>query len=756
HRAATPDGDRGLEFLLEHIPAALHLVLATRADPSLPLTRLRVQGKIAELHAADLRFSPDEASRFMSETMHIVLPPDQLAQLNERTEGWVAGLQLAALSLRDQASIPDRVADLSSTPRYIAEYLIDEVLERQPPDVQTFLLQTAMLERLSGPLCDAVTGRTDSAAMLARLTQAQLFVTPLDAARTWYRYHQLFADVLCQRLRTTAPDLLEQSHRRAAHWLQQHGMLDEAIQHFLAVPAFEDAATLIEGESDRLVLRGEVAGLVSWARTLPRDVLLRHPHLCVLFATGLFLQGRPPEASAWMDDLERYLRETVQHPVETEGEIATVRAIMLLISGDVDGGAALARQATMQLSPENHLMSGMALWITNMLDLFGEDDISESSRTITEIAEQSIRAGNILVAVMALFTNVSIEISQCRLHRAAQTAREAIRLASDPSGRELPLAAIGYCTLGEIEREWNDLDAAERTLHHALEVGSYLSSPEFVNDGLVSLAMVHAARGRCDEALAVFEEIRRLVQAQQLVTWDVIQMEVMRVRVLIAQGHSVEIARWIDDYRRNWQMERPHRLILLRESQDLALARAALALGQTSELVATLQALSETASRAGRLRNVMEAKMLLARARWMTGDRDAAVCDLDAALTLAAPDGFMRVFLDEGQSMADLLAAYVATHPHSTERTHALKLLAAFGRSIEPSPPFPTPSVTLSQREHDVLQLLAVGYSNEAIAAELVVALSTVKWHVAHIYRKLSVTSRVQAVARAHDLHLIA
>lgn len=755
-RAATPDSDHGLEFLLEHAPAALHLVLATRADPALPLTRLRVQGKIAELHAADLRFSPDEATRFMCETMHVILPPDQLAQLNERTEGWVAGLQLAALSLRDQASIPDLVADPSSTPRYIAEYLIDEVLERQPQDVQTFLLQTAMLERLSGTLCDAVTDRTDSAAMLARLTQAQLFVTPLDAARTWYRYHQLFAEVLCQRLRATAPDVLEQSHRRAAHWLQQQGRLDEAIQHFLAAPAFEDAATLIESESDRLVLRGEIAGLVLWACALPRDILLRHPHLCVLFVIGLFLQGRTPEASTWLDDLERTL-ETSQRLVETQGEIAIVRAILLLLAGDIDGGVALARQATKQIPPENQLMSSLALWLSNILDLFGEDDISELSRTITEIAEQSQRAGNILVAVMALMTKVSIEVSQCRLHRAAQTAREAIQLTSHPSGREPPLAAISYSTLGEIQREWNNLDDAERALRHALDIGSYLNSPEFMNDAIISLGMVLAARGKYDEALATFEEVRRLAQAQQLVSWDIIQMEVMRVRVLIAQENSVEIARWIDDCQRHWQVK-PHHLVLLSEAEDLALARAALALGHASDQLARLLALSETASRAGRLRNAMEAKMLLARIRWMSGERDTALSDLDAALALAAPEGFMRVFLDEGQAMADLLAAYVATRPHTIERTHALKLLATFGRSIAPSPahPSPSPSVTLSQREQDVLQLLAAGYSNEAIASQLVVAISTVKWHVAHIYRKLSVTSRVQAVARAHDLHLIA
>ncbi|HEV8190538.1 MAG TPA: hypothetical protein VGP82_03505, partial [Ktedonobacterales bacterium] len=678
-RAATPAIDQGLTFLIEHAPAPLHLVITTRADPSLPLPRLRAQGRVAELHAADLRFSTDETVRFLRESMQVSLPEDQLARLGERAEGWVAGLQLAALSLRAQAGPPDLGAGNFSTPHYVAEYLIGEVLEHQPADVQAFLLQTSPLERLSGALCDAVAGRTDGADMLAGLMRAQLFVTPLDSSQTWYRYHHLFAEVLRERLRRTAPDLLGTCHRRAAQWMCQHGMLDEAIPHLLAAEAFEEAATLIESESDRLVLRGEIAGMVAWARALPRNVILEHAHLCVLFAAGLFLQGEGSETPTWLDDIERHLAETGARTSEIEGEIAVVRAISLLMAGNLIAGARLAQQAASQLSTKNQLMRGMALWLASILGLVGENDMSVAHRTISEIAEESLQIGNTFLAVMALSTVAVIETYQCRLHDAARTSREAVRLVSSRGKQELPIVAMAYCVLGEIQREWNDFDTAEGTLRHALEIGSNASTREFINDGLVSLALLQAGRGQYDEALATFEEIRHLIRMQQLVQWDLIQMEVARLGVLIAQGNVAEVARWAEWCLHARESDMAAHPGVFREEEDIALARVALAQSHAEEAVALLEDVCPRATRSGRLRSVLVARVLLARAHWMLGEAEATLRELHAALSIAAPEGFMRVFLDEGESMADPLSAYVAARPASHERAHALKLLAAFG-----------------------------------------------------------------------------
>jgi LuxR family maltose regulon positive regulatory protein len=756
HRATSLASDASLAFLIEHAPAALHLVVAARADPALPLARLRVQGRITALHAADLRFSTEEAARFLRETMRVPLAADEVARLDARTEGWVAGLQLAALSLRDQgdqgrqgsqSGVPDLLADLSSTPRYIAEYLIDEVLEHQPVDVQNFLLQTAPLERLTGPLCDAVTGRDDGAAMLARLTQAQLFVTPLDPAQTWYRYHHLFAEVLRERLARTGPAALEGCHRRAAEWLRRQGLIGEAIRHLLAARAFADAAPLIESETDRLVLRGEIAGLIGQVRTLPRDDILTHPHLAVLFAAGLLMQGDTPAASAWLDALERRLVEQGAGSAETRGEVAAVRALVLLFNGDVGGGAALAREAVMQLPPGNHLLRGLALWITNIVGVFGEEDLSAAEHTMAAIATESLHAGNLLVALLALISKADVEMYQGRLHRAAQTCRETLRLAPQAGGQDQLIAAVTYCLQGEIRREWNDLDGAEADLRYAMEIGN----ADIMTEGPISLALVQAARGRFEEALSTFEQI----PLHQLSPWDVTQVEATRVRVLIARGQLAEARRWAEVCRRRRrEHDRIAGLALFHDMEDLALARVTLACGPAGDALAPLEELCERAARAGRMRNVLEGRMLLARARDMLGQRDAALRDLDAALALAAPEGILRVFLDEGAPLADLLAAYVASRPPTRERTQALKLLAAAGRAVVPSEVALPES--LSARELDVLRLLAAGRSNEAIARELVVALSTVKWHVAHIYRKLGVKGRVQAVARARDLRLIA
>lgn len=755
HRAATPASDASLAFLIEHAPAALHIVIATRSDPELPLTRLRAQGRIAELHVADLRFTREESERFLRDTMRVSLPAEQLARLEERTEGWVAGLQLAALSLRDQAAVPDLPADTATTPRYIAEYLIAEVLEHQPADVQAFLLQTSPLERLTGPLCDAVTGRTDSATVLDHLMRAQFFVTPLDPSRTWYRYHHLFAEVLRERLERTAPEVAERCHRRAAEWLRQQGMAGETIRHLLAARAYDEAATLLEGESDRLVLRGEVSGLVAYTRALPHAVILAHPHLCVLTAASLLLSGESSEAAAWLDDLERHVAEMGTSSTEIAGEIIAVRATVTMMTGDFTRGVTQAREALNMLGPQSQLLRGLALWLINVVGMLGDDNLVEVERTVGEMAEESFQAGNMLVGLMALAAQAAIQLYQGALHRAAQTCRDFLRLAPRVDGYELPIAAMAHGLLGEIRREWNDLEAAESDLRQAVAVGTRLGAVEFIDDSLVSLAMVLAARGQPTEALATFEELRHLVLTRQLPSWDMEMLESMRVRVLVTHGRTAEAALWAEASLRGPQEGKASATFsFLRQTEDLTLARVALATGCAGDVLAPMEEVKARAARAGRGRYVLEARMLLARARWMLGDTAAALRELDAALALAAPEGFVRVFLDEGAPLADLLAAYVAARPPSPARAHAVRLLAAFGRAVEPDTvPQAGP---LSSRELDVLRLLASGHSNAAIADELIVAPSTAKWHIAQIYRKLGVSGRVQAVARARDLHLIA
>ncbi len=756
HRAASPANDQALAFFIEHAPAALHLLIATRAEPAFLPARLRAQGRAGTFGAADLRFSAAEADQFLRETMHLALPAAQLAQLAARTEGWAAGLQLAALSLRDHAGTADlAAADLTAPPRYVADYLIDEVLGQQPPEVQAFLLHTSILERLSAPLCDAVTQRHDSAAMLARLMQAQLFLTPLDAAQTWYRYHHLFSEVLRQRLARTDPGAMQHCHRRAAEWLREHGEAGEAIRHFIAAQAFDEAATLIECESDRQILRGEISGLVTLARALPREIVLAHPHLCILFALGLLFQSAGNDAAAWLDALEQAQSATSVLPGTVAGEITVVRSIFRLFDGDFEGSTSLARQALDLLPSDDHLMRVMALWLISIVGMVGDDDLAEVHQRVSAIAEESMQSHNFFVAYIALITEAAAEMYQGRLHQMAQTCREALRLLPSVNGGEIPIASMAYCMLGEIRREWNDLDGAEAHIRRAFAVGLYPSNSELLNDGLLTLALLQAERGQFEEALATCDELAHMIRTRQIASMDLYHQEVIRARVLLMMGRVHEAARWAEDCRRRRGEGDPlQRLSFLREIQDMTLVRIALAEGHAAEVIAPLEAVCGPARHAGRLRNLLEAHMLLARARRHLGEIAAALRELDSSLALAAPENFIRVYLDEGEPMADLLAEYVAQRPPSRERAHALALLAAFGRPV--ASPALTQSPMLSERELEVLRLLAAGRTNDAIAADLVVARSTVKWHVAQIARKLGVNGRVKIIARARELRLLA
>ena len=754
HRAATAESDRGLTFLVEHAPPSLHLILTTRSDPALPLSRLRAQGRLAELRAPDLAFSSEDSQRFLSDTMGVTVSADQLTALERRTEGWVAGLQLAALSLRAQPDDRRLIEQLATTPRYIADYLIEEVVERQPEDVQTFLLLTSPLERLSGPLCDAVTQREDSAVLLNRLMREQLFVTAADPAQTWYRYHQLFAQVLRERLARTAPDTLLEVHRRAARWMREHQMVDQAIAHFLAAQSHDEAAALIEAESERLFLHGETAGLAAWVRALPRSVALAHPHLCALFAVVLILQGESAEAAVWMDDTERALPTENLAAPDINAEISAVRAVLALLVGDLAQSVTLAREAVATLAPSNRILRGLAIWLVSIVGVLGEDDLFEASAALDVAVDETIRSGNLLIAFLALATKAGIELYQCRLNSAMRTSRDALRLMPAGAGRDLPITAIVHGLLGEIQRERNELESADRSLRHAVEIADEMASGEFINDALMSLALLQAARGEHETALTTLDELRRVIRAQQLASWDMIQVDIVRARIQIARGNLAEAEDWARTCLRGRQAGNGQPLPpLMRELEDLTLARVALARGRPDEVIAPLEAIHAPAIAGGRLRNVMEAKILLARARWMSGDAEAAYRDLTDALAMAAPEGIVRAFLDEGERMADLLEGYVSSRGASRERSYAAKLLAAFGRSA-PTDPGAAAGV-LSPRELEVVRLLATGRSNEAVAGELVVAVSTVKWHVAQISRKLGAAGRVQLIQRARELHLI-
>ena len=759
HRAATPAHDHALEFLLEHAPPQVHLVIASRTELALPLHRLRAQGRIGEFHAGDLRFALADAGRFLQESMHMVVSTTQLQTLMQQSEGWIAGLQLLALALRDQVAMGETLAVHAPPLRYITEYLVAEVVEHQSPDVQQFLWQTATLERLSGPLCDAVTGRTDCAAMLQRLMEAQLFVTPLDATHQWYRYHHLFAEALRTHLERFDPVALRACHQRAAGWMQAAGMVTEAIAHWLAAAEFGAAAALIAQEADRVMSQGEMHELSQWVQAIPHATVLDCPHLCVIYAIGLVFQGLSHQATTLLAELAEAPAFRAD-PERWGAEVAVVHAVVQLLASDFVGGAALARRALDRLAPNQLLLRSVALWCLNIVGIIGDEDLESIIQRMDHIARESLQTNNVLVAYITLMTRAGVELFQGRLHRVMQTCREALRIVTRSDGVELPITALAHCMMAEVWREWNALETAEATVHRALAIAFYPSNPEFIIDGLVTVALSLAERGQIDQAMNAFADIQHMIHTRYMAPLDLEQVRLAQMRAFIIAGHRAEVERWMSAcLARRAQRGNAPSMPILGELEDLVLARAILLLGDPRQAIPLLEQLRDTAASTDRRRSVLEANIILTRAYVLAGQHDLARCTLLIALSAGAPEGYQRLFLDEGEHMADLLATVLVSPlpertPSPGEISYVRQLLSAFGRSA-PAPALGVPEPILSPREMDVLRLLATGRSNEAIAESLVVALSTVKWHVAHIYRKLGVKGRVRALARAHELHLL-
>ena len=490
-------------FLLEHLPPRLHLIITARADPPLPLARLRARGQLIELRAADLRFLPEEAAAFLTQLSGLTLSAEEIAALESRTEGWIAGLQLAALSLHGRTDIAGFIKTFTGSHRHVVDYLVEEVLAHQPEPVQTLLLQTAMLERMTGSLCEAVTGNAEGQAMLERLEQANLFLLPLDDERQWYRYHHLFADMLQQRMQTRMPDLVPELHRRASTWYEQHGLQAEAVGHALSAFDFERAAHLIEQVATVLMWkRGELSTLLGWLEVLPEQVKHGHPRLLLDHAWVLLWSGQVIALELHLLVAERALADSTgsQPPglqrQTMQGELAAIRAELARQRGDVSGAIELAQQALASLPEDAQWLRGV---VTGLLGgayrLRG--DVVAASRAYTETIRASQASDNIPVALIAMGQLAQLQAMQGQLHQAAETYQEALDLASRWSVTTLPALGVAHVSMGEVLREWNDLDGAERLLLQGIEYCQQRGGlAECALDGCLSLARVFQARGR--------------------------------------------------------------------------------------------------------------------------------------------------------------------------------------------------------------------------------------------------------------------
>ena len=794
--------DQALTFLLEHLPPQMSLAITTREDPHLPLARLRARGQLTELRAADLRFTPFEAAEFLDLAMGLNLSPEDIAALETRTEGWIAGLQLAALSMQGHKDTAGFIKSFTGSHHFVLDYLIEEVLHQQSASIQTFLLRTSILDRLCSPLCDAVLGSPSNSGQetLEYLEHANLFIVPLDNERRWYRYHQLFADVLRMHLMAEQPDQVSALHQRASEWYEHNGSAADAIRQALAAKDFERAAILVELAIPGMRRNRQEATVteLGWLKALPDELVHFRPVLSVAYAYALFGGGEPETVEARLRDAEHWLdladpvdpmadmRARPESPaasmvvVDKEefrrlpGMIALLRTAQALARGDMPETVKNARRV-LDLAPENDYLMlggaastlGLAAWANGDLD---------TARRMTADGMANVRlAGYISPAIGGAIALADIQIAQGRLHKAMTTYERALQWATAPGAPVMRGAADMYVGMSVLHHEHNDLKTATQLLLTSQALGELAGLPQNPYRWCAAMARIREAQGDLDGALNLLDQAGRLYDGN--FSPNVRPIAMRKVRVWVAQGRLGEALGWAN--KQGLTVE--DGLGYLHEFDHITLARVLLARYQRdragasiSGVLGLLERLLKAAEEGGRIGSVIEIQVLQALAYRAQGDLPAALLPLQHALALAGPEGYVRMFLDEGPSMLQLLHEASA---HEIMPDYTDKLLAAFEAEKRPilaaspgksedkpdlPPAFPEghrdgePLIEpLSQRELKILQLIAQGLSNREIGERLFLALDTIKGHNRKIFDKLQVQSRTEAIARARELGLL-
>ena len=770
-----------LGFLVEHRPPGLHLALASRSDPPLALARLRARGQLTELRAAELRFTPGEAAALLQQAAAAPgaarpgapLPDAAAAALAARAEGWAAGLQLAGLSLRGHDDVGGFVAAFTGSHRYVLDYLAEEVLERQPGQVREFLLETSVLERLSGELCDAVTGRPGSQALLEQAERAGLFVVPLDEVRGWWRYHQLFADLLRARLEQEQPGHVPGLHRNAAAWYAERGLADDAIRHAVDAREMTWAARLIEQHYDAIFQQGESATIHRWLSALPAGLVRSRPRLALAQAWMALVGGDVEAAGAPLDAAERAFADAADEPFEPSvGRAASLlanvpaaiglgRAYLAVLHGDADGAASASR-ALAALGEEDRALHLVSLWMLAIAE-WVSGRLEDAERGFAAGVAGWRAAGQRSLAAWACHDLGRVQRAQGRLDSARAAYQQALEITAPPGRAAMPAAGIGYAGLAEIAYQRNESDAAQRLVTEGIPLCRQLNWTQPLAAALVTLAWIRQASGDPGGARKAMAEAEQIAPDPAM-TGLFNPVPVQRARLLLAQGDLAAAARWTQENGLNAGDEPDYPS----EPGHLVLARVLLAQARPGPALALLDRLHAAAAAQDRAGSLIEIGALRALALAASGDADRAVGALADVLTLACPQGHVRVFTDEGPPMAALLARLITAQRAGGAAAEVplgclARLQRAFdtghtrpgSRSAAAPPAVPGLVEQLTSRELEVLTMLAAGKSNPAIASELVVTLDTVKKHVSHVMAKLGAANRTEAVARARELGLI-
>ncbi|MFC5702392.1 LuxR C-terminal-related transcriptional regulator [Cohnella faecalis] len=736
--------DQALVFLLERMPPQMHVVVATREDPQFPLARLRVRGQLTELRAVDLRFTLTEAAGFLNQAMGLHLSPEDVAALETRTEGWIAGLQLAAISMQGHKDAAGFIKSFTGSHRFVLDYLVEEVLQQQSDSVQAFLLRTSVLDRMCGPLCDAVQRPDDSTSgqeTLEALERANLFIVPLDNERRWYRYHHLFAELLRQRLSQSAASSAggkgsgaAELHICASIWYEDNGLEIEAFQHAAAANDIERAARLVEGKGMPLLFRGAVGPVLNWLESLPATVLTAMPSLLAMHASALLLIGQLPAVEQKLQAAEAALQgvELDEKTRDLVGHIASIRAAIAVSQHQVETIIAQSRRALEHLHPDNLPVRTATTWTLGYACQL-QGDRTAANRAYTEAISISQTIGHLIILVSATIGLGSLHQSENRLGLAEQTYRRALELAGDPP---MPIACEAHLGLAKLAYERNELDAAEWHGQKSVQLARLIENTDRFVACDVFFARLKLARGDAAGAAALLAKAGQLARQHRFMHL-MPEIAAIQALALLRQGNPTAAERLAREY-----------------DLPVSLARVRLAVGDTSAALAALEPLRRHAEARGWEDERLKVMILQAVALYEHGDKGGAVRLLGDALALAEPGGFIRLFVDEGVPMARLL---IEASARGIRTDYAAKLLAVFeAASLSRPLPLAQPLIEpLSERELEVLRLISEGLSNHEICERLFLALSTVKGHNRTIFDKLQVHRRTEAVARARELGLL-